>query len=354
MRKISLRDFLQTGGTETDWLQTPAAQEIFAALRAEETNERIYQRQADRLAHEPSDVRKCGRRAFMQLFTTSKLGLGVTTIGAGKRKRSDQLAFRQSLIKSYAVQHQKQPWLWCPVLKCWAEKGAVTAAHLFPYMHGQNMMTRIFGSTAKDDLFAPVNGIMIASAVESVFDKGFMAIVPRLPNDLSAAESSLWNNSSPKEYEIRILDYNSPHIDEEPRQGTGTWRELDGTHVEFLNDFRPRARYVYFQYCIQVLRLAWKQQQEGKQGQKSLVTQLGAGFGGTPGKYLPRNMLLAFVEELGHDYEPLLQGALDDEPPVMDENSEALLAAAANQVKSTAEERVNGNDDDSESDSDSD
>ena len=34
------------------------------------------------------------------------------------------------------------------------------------------------------------------------------------------------------------------------------WRDLDSKRVEFLamTSFRPRARYVYFHYCIQVLR----------------------------------------------------------------------------------------------------
>jgi hypothetical protein len=31
-------------------------------------------------------------------------------------------------------------------------------------------------------------------------------------------------------------------------------------------------------------------------------------FMGTRGRYLPHNMLLAFVEELGHDYDELLEG----------------------------------------------
>lgn len=417
-RKISLQDYflhLQSssgGGSETDnyWLQrsTTIAQEILAAaLRAEETSERIYKRQADRLALEQSrekDVKNkiTGRRTFMQLFTTtSKRGLGITTTDAtGRRDTSAQSElFRKSLISSYAIKHHTQDWLWCPILKDWVEKEASSAVHFFDSMHGQSVMTAIFGLSpmgATDELFAPENGLIIASAVASVFDKGFIAIVPRLPKDddddpfkITAAEEeiSLWNNNNssrpPKEeYILRALDFNSPLIDAIPRPTNGTgrsWRQLDGTPVEFLNEFRPRARYVYFHYCIQVMRLAWnqqhrqQQQQQGDGGGKNGISQtppsqgvvssaddFGWWWGGPPGKFLPRNMLLAFVEELGHEYEyeGLLKGAMDDDddgPPVMDESSELMLAAAAYQVKSTAEKIMNPDDeDDSDDDSDDD
>ena len=50
-------------------------------------------------------------------------------------------------------------------------------------------------------------------------------------------------------------------------------------------------------------------------------------------------MLLAFVEKLGHEYEPLLKDAIDDELLIMNENNEILLAAAIHQMKTTAEKK---------------
>ncbi|OJJ01851.1 hypothetical protein ASPVEDRAFT_83375 [Aspergillus versicolor CBS 583.65] len=40
-----------------------------------------------------------------------------------------------------------------------------------------------------------------------------------------------------------------------------------------------------------------------------LRDELGRPFWGTPGRYMPRNMVLALVEELGHDYKGILAGA---------------------------------------------
>ena len=335
-RKLSLRDFLAEGGEEAEWINTTKARDLFEELRAEEADERICKRQADRLANEPSQSKKTLRRAFMKLFTTSKLGLGITFTGAGKRKGKAQSEFRKSLIDSYGCQHPEQDWLWCPILKTWKEAKATQAAHLFAYMHGQEVMDAIFGPTASSELFSPRNGMIVSGAVEDVLDMGFMVIVPRLPDNPSAAEVSSWNLSTPKEYKIRIIDHESKLCNRTIRpESSQTWKDLDGTNVEFLNDFRPRARYIYFHYCVQMLRHAWKEQRPGQ----SLKKQMGSAYWGTPGRYLPRNMLMAFVEEMGHEYEQLLEGAMDDAAAPMDEDSEILLAAAMDQIKVSAAKR---------------
>lgn len=116
-RKISLRDFLAKDGNEAEWINTTKARELFEELRAEEVDERICKRQADRLTNEPSQNKTTLRRAFMKLFTTSKLGPGITYTGAGKRNGKVQSQFRKSLIDSYGSQHPKERAMWCPILK---------------------------------------------------------------------------------------------------------------------------------------------------------------------------------------------------------------------------------------------
>jgi hypothetical protein len=59
---------------------------------------------------------------------------------------------------------------------------------------------------------------------------------------------------------------------------------------------------------LQVLRRAWRHNEQGK-GELVLRDELGKPFWGTPGRYLPKSMLLAFVDELGQNYQELLQGA---------------------------------------------
>lgn len=89
-----MRDFLKAGGNEAEWIYTSTARELFEELRAEEADDRICKRQADRLAKETSQSKKTLRRAFMKLFTTGKLGLGITFTGVGKRKGQMQSQFQ--------------------------------------------------------------------------------------------------------------------------------------------------------------------------------------------------------------------------------------------------------------------
>lgn len=116
------------------------------------------------------------------------------------------------------------------------------------------------------------------------------------------------------------------------RYYTLTWREFDGRKLQFLTSFRPAARYMYFHYCVQILRVAW-QYNEAKSPKRAatvLKDENGKPYWGTPGRYLPKNMLLALVEELGHEYQPLLEGAGSKKS----RDSDLLLELAAAQVKS--------------------
>lgn len=77
---------------------------------------------------------------------------------------------------------------------------------------------------------------------------------------------------------------------------------------------------------MQILLRAW--QQPVQESKLALKNKIGKLYWGTPGRYLPRNMLLAFVEELGHEYGELLEGASCSAGEDM-----ALLADVSRQVK---------------------
>ena len=72
------------------------------------------------------------------------------------------------------------------------------------------------------------------------------------------------------------------------------WTDLDGRELQFRSDHRPRARYLYYSYCVSML------QRSHHQGHYETVLQdhLGRKFWGTPGAYLQQTYLLAFVEEI--------------------------------------------------------
>lgn len=245
----------------------------------------------------------------MKLFTTSKMGLGIKNTGAGERDKKIQGDFRNKMFEVYGSRHPTEDWAWCPIISEWFPKSDTRASHLFAYMHGQDTMDAIFGKTQPPELFSPRNGLILAKYVEDVFDSGKIVIVPDLPNRLTTVELLAWLKQEPREYRTRIIDTTWDQLDRKIHPITSLrGRDLDNKRLEFLTPFRPAARYLYFHYCMQVLRRNWQQNSDGG-ASHVLRNETGKPYWGTPGRYLPRNMLMAFVEELGHDYQDLLHGA---------------------------------------------
>lgn len=129
---------------------------------------------------------------------------------------------------------------------------------------------------------------------------------------------------------MRIIDPTWEQLDKMISSGyQKTWREIDGKRLEFRTSFRPAARYLYFHYCVQVLRRAWAHNTGGGP-LPTLKDEAGKPFWGTPGRYLPKDMLLGLIEALGHEYNGLLKGA-SWSTACGDEN--LLLDVASSQIK---------------------
>lgn len=86
-----------------------------------------------------------------------------------------------------------------------------------------------------------------------------------------------------------------------------TCAALDGKHLQFRSTFRPRARYLYYSYCLQILRLAFKERHQGKILREQ---ELEKPFWGSPGEFVKKYML-SFIEEVGHRYDNLLEGTIE-------------------------------------------
>lgn len=203
------------------------------------------------------------------------------------------------------------------------------AVHLFPYMHGQVTMDAIFGKRRPEELLSVRNGLVVAQPVAKWFDSGKFVIVPDLPERPAMAELLAWMRRETIEYRLRVIDPTWERLDKTISCGyQRTWREADGKRLEFRTSFRPAARYLYFHYCVQVLRRAWAHNTSGGSF-PTLRDEAGKPFWGTPGRYLPKNMLLS-VEAPGHEYNDLLEGASWN-TACGDEN--LLLEIASSQIK---------------------
>ncbi len=67
---------------------------------------------------------------------------------------------------------------------------------------------------------------------------------------------------------------------------------------------------------------------------------------------MPRNMLMAFVEEMGHEYENLLEGAAPDFPDATEGDREIALKAATSQMNASTNQAGDSCDEESDDDSD--
>ncbi|KAB8272818.1 hypothetical protein BDV30DRAFT_239130 [Aspergillus minisclerotigenes] len=328
-RKISFGMFK---GTEAEWEKTEEAKRLFEEIRSREVTKKLARKRQEDL--EEMSKGRTLRASFMKLFTTSKMGLGIADTGAGKRDRSAQTKFRQDMIEKYGAQHPEEDFLWCPILGQWVSDDHITAAHLFAWMHGQDTMDAIFGKTAEPELFSARNGLLITTVIEKYFDDGKLVIVPDLPERPQAAELLGWVKGETREYKIRIIDNTWNKLDKRVIPSSPLrYKDLDGRRLQFRTSFRPAARYLYFHYCLQVLRRAWRFNQD-KAADGYLRDEIGKPFWGTPGRYLPMNMLLALVEELGHDYKHLLNGASCGKG-----EEDLLLGVASSQIKAKAARR---------------
>ena len=334
-RKISMKNF-QSELTDPEekakaWVLTTEGREFAETMRAHKLDQKLCERQARRLDnsnHENSDfLEKNRRRAYMKLFGSSFRGLAIDhRRSGGKREGGIQYQFKNCLILAQKNRHPNYPdntELWCPILGAYHPSAAMKAAHIFPWCNGQEMMTKIFGIDA--GLNSIFNGIMMCTPAEERFDKGHFVIVPAIKDSDSLAEIAHWNQTDPKSYKIRIIDAKAKGMNELVNgEGSKRWFELDGKEVSFKGDARPRARYLYYHYCVTMLRRSWNLEKK----ERALKDELGKPFWATPGRYMRERMLGALVEEMGHEYEGLLAGAFEEEG-----SSDTLLCAATQQIQ---------------------
>ena len=126
------------------------------------------------------------------------------------------------------------------------------------------------------------------------------------------------------------MDWKWPKLDDDIDRPGLTWRQLDG---QFRNAFRPRPRFFYFNYCVQVLRYAWSH----------------------PGKTLPlkeryvyRNFICGTADECGHEHDHLFEGSTEPQSAGRDGAIERDigLVLACGQIKGEGDEDGTDEEDD--------
>jgi len=148
------------------------------------------------------------------------------------------------------------------------------ALPVFASQSNPDLATALFGLSNIDSsssLFSSFNGLLLPDYMGARFDSGIMAIVPDISSPTYPSEIALWKDTAPREYKLKIFTQNR-----ETEQRGGLMqdinsftnarrpvplRDIDGSKVGFpvsSRDGRPRECYLFFHYCVQILRQAWK------------------------------------------------------------------------------------------------
>lgn len=350
---LEFREYKKSGGdmSRSDWEAAEAkARELVLQSLALKQQEKIARLQAEKLKISTSLQSFCS--SFIKLFNSSKLGFGIeATAQKGRRDTNDQSKIRALMITEYCP--GRPATVWEPVLGTWISAGEVTAAHLFPW-RSADMMDTIFGQGSRNDLFTSANGLLLHNSIEQAFDKGYLVIVPdrdiepkeplRPWKDQEARRQRLkeWEATNPKDYKVVVLDARPTMMKEIvfPKQLYGidveTLAELDGRHLRFLNGTRPRSRYVWWTYLAAITQLGWR---EGNAANTRITNEVlkGTRYWGTQGRYVKKNQLLGFVEQIGHDVssiatESIMEHAIEEDESVEPQADVVGVAVMADHV----------------------
>lgn len=358
VRKISLNQFLKSGGEETDWDSEDKAM----TLREEEAGlmikDRVLREHVERMTFSHTDTDRVHRKWLMEMLTSMpvhKGGLGMgDTVGQGPRDNSAQSLFRSKLQVVYNSRHPDEEIEehWCPIAGSWVHQDVIRAAHIFPYSAGQTAMDELFGRDANDreDLFEPENGMMMSVDAEKRIANGCIILVPDVPNDATAMVYDQCTRAKIKNYKLRVLRPKDkcmrtalPGIrtDKELRGDRKHWHELDGQQVTFKSDFRPRARYLYWQFAVSLLRKVLQTQHREN---NPLTEEFGKQFWGTRGRWIKQKHLLGFTEYLGHavELENLMEAAIEpDNEEDKGPDAEGVIVAC-NQLREVRRNNAKG------------
>jgi HNH endonuclease len=370
-RMVEFHEYKENGGTlsYSDWENSMAtALELRRESHALKQQEAIARYQAERLKE--TTFSKNFRQTFVKLFNSSKIGFNISTTGQGRRPTKNQSKMRSSMLRDYC--NGNKAGAWEPVFGMWMDVRLVTAAHLFPW-RSADTMDQIFGEGAVNEMFSSLNGLFLDPAVESALDKGYLVIVPDQdiePQEPSSPEIDQearhqrlkeWERSNPKEYKVVVLDPKpaimQTIIFDKENNGYPVEKlvELHGRRLKFLNDFRPRSRYVWWTYLNALTQISWREKSSLNTAIQLEVSK-GTRYWGTHGRYVKKNQLLGFVEQIGHDVksitDSIMEHAIEEDDDVANEPDMSGIAVISDEIVHRAQENDGYDYDDSEGEED--
>ncbi|PNP57041.1 hypothetical protein THARTR1_02883 [Trichoderma harzianum] len=201
------------------------------------------------------------------------------------RDPSAQERFRKRVLKAYDAEHRGSQW--CVISGKLLDVATVRAAHIVGYNVGEPSARHLFGPPSDKDghLMAEKNGIPMHYTYEEAFDDARLVIVP---------EVQPYGNPREGCWKVYCLDDPDTH---EENIHIPYSRELHGRSLQFRNDFRPSARYLYFAFCMSILR---RQRHQAPGWWRDYLVDGPGKAWATPGTYLHTSTLRRLARQVSH------------------------------------------------------
>ena len=181
------------------------------------------------------------------------------------------------MIKYDPAKDAPQNKWWRPLLAGYYDSTNFIAAHIVPYRLGPEVVDYLFGAGSGSRLNSPDNCMIIHRDAEHLLDNGSFVLMPADPSE-----------SPIRSWKIRITNSAAINAD----VGRKYLRELDNKEVEWKNENRPAARFLYFHFVITLLR----NQRDRTPGWEKFLAELPTGKPfATMGPYLRKSTLMTLT-----------------------------------------------------------
>ncbi|KAF7714342.1 Uncharacterized protein PECH_003048 [Penicillium ucsense] len=264
-------------------------------------------------------------RAYVQAIVDRVMSATVKQAAIPFNKKQ----FKEDVNQLYGINDQRpsNEFNWCHVLGIWRPAATIKAAHIVPKSLRAGDLRHIFGYT-NDIASDPQNAICLSSVIERHLDQGNLVIVPA-PGDFTVPTTwrcLVLDRSKDKDIVCDCKEIKS--LEETPgrRDAFVRVKDLHNRPLTFLNDKRPRRRYLYFRFIMSYLNAK-------RQNMVNLSVPLETKqFWPSPGGYLHESTLKIMARSVsGCELPPPLisgQTFKESDDPSQDDGAGNLLAAA--------------------------
>ncbi|CAH0016628.1 unnamed protein product [Clonostachys rhizophaga] len=203
-----------------------------------------------------------------------------------KREKHAQDRFRADVLEAYDA-FDDEGAVWCVITGKHLYPRSVKATQIVRYNVGEVTAAHLFGPPDSRDghLMGTKNAFPVHEYYEKLFDDGGLVIVPD-------------TEAGPDCWKTQWL-----YGENEWRPGGGdllpSGQELHNRPLKFKNDFRPAARYLYFAYCMDLLRRQRHEAPGWWKGKGRFNTETNSVWA-TPGDYMRTSALRMLARRIGH------------------------------------------------------